>query len=48
MRKILQDNSKEMKDIEGYDRIYNTITQILDLLPLTDTFMTKLEEQIKK
>lgn len=47
MKTSLENNSKEMEGIEGYDRIYNTITQILSLLPLTETFMTKLEEQMK-
>lgn len=47
MKTILENNSKVMKAIEGYDRIYNTITQILDLLPLTEAFMVKLEEQMK-
>jgi len=47
MKKTLDDNLQEMKDLEGYDRIYGTITQILRLLPLTEAFMTKLEEQLK-
>ncbi len=47
MKTTLENNSKEMKVIEGYDRIYNTITQILNLLPLTEAFLAKLEEQIK-
>lgn len=47
MKTTLENNSKEMKAIEGYDRIYNTITQILNLLPLTEAFIAKLEEHIK-
>ncbi len=47
MKKTLDDNLEEMKELEGYDRIYATITQILRLLPLTEAFMTKLEGQLK-
>lgn len=47
MKKTLDDNSEQMKELEGYNNIYATITQILRLLPLTEAFMTKLEEQLK-
>jgi len=47
MKKVLEDNSEEMKELEGYTKIYGTIAQILSLLPLTEAFMTKLEEQMK-
>lgn len=48
MRKTLEDNKKEMKDLEGYDRIYATITNILGLLPLLEEFLKDLEEQLRK
>ena len=48
MKQILDENVKEMKNIESYYKIYATITQILRLIPLTDSFMIKLDEKLKK
>jgi DNA-binding transcriptional regulator GbsR (MarR family) len=44
MKKTLDENKEEMKKLEGYDRIYNTITRILGLIPLTEVFMKTLEK----
>ena len=40
----IEEELKEMKNFEEYDRIYSTITKILNLIPLTDTFMKTLEK----
>ena len=47
MKKILDENMEQMKKSENYDKIYAKITQILGLIPLTDSFMTKLDEKLK-
>ena len=47
MKKILDENMEQMKKIENYDKIYAKITQILGLIPLTDSFMKKLDEKLK-
>jgi len=44
MKKTLDENKGKMKKLEGYDRIYNTITRILGLIPLTEVFMKTLEK----
>ena len=47
MKEKLDDSFEEMKEFDIYGRIFSTITRILSLLPLTEAFMTKLEEQLK-
>ncbi len=44
MKKTLDENKERMKELEEYDRIYNTITRILRLIPLTEVFMKILEK----
>lgn len=47
MKETLDANSEKMKALEGYNRIYDTVTRILRLMPLTEVFMTMLEEELK-
>jgi DNA-binding transcriptional regulator GbsR (MarR family) len=43
MKKILEENVND----QSYDKIYATITQILRLIPLTDSFMSRLDKKLK-
>lgn len=48
MKKTLEANEKQMKKFESYQKIYATVTQLLQILPSISVFMEKLEEQQKK
>lgn len=48
IQKTLDYNAEEMKNVEAYQQIYATVTQLLNLLPSISVFMEKLEEELKK
>lgn len=48
MQKTLDDNREEMQNFETYNKSYETITQLLKLLPTISVFMENIEEELKK
>ena len=44
MKKTLEANEKQMEKIEIYQKIYSTVTQLLQILPSISVFMEKLED----
>ena len=48
MKKTLDDNREEMKKIETYHKSYETVTQLLRLLPAVPMFIENIEEELKK
>jgi len=48
MKKTLDDNREEMKNFETYHKSYETVTQLLRLLPTTSIFLENIEEELKK
>lgn len=47
VKKTLDDN-KEVKNFEDYPKIYETVTQLLRLLPTVSMFMENVEEELDK
>jgi DNA-binding transcriptional regulator GbsR (MarR family) len=48
MKKTLEANREEMKKFEIYHKSYETVTQLLRLLPTVSVFFEKIEEELKK
>jgi hypothetical protein len=48
MKKTLDDNKKEMKQFETYHKSYETVTQLLRLLPTISIFLENIEKELKK
>ena len=48
MKKTLDANREEMKKFETYPKIYETLTQLLKLLPMVSGFLENIEEELKK
>ena len=48
MKDTLDTHAEEMKDIKGYQKIYTTITQLLELISTMPTFMALIDEEIGK
>ena len=48
IKETLDANAEEMQNLEAYQKIYATVTQILKLLSSTPIFVAKLEEELKK
>jgi DNA-binding transcriptional regulator GbsR (MarR family) len=48
MKKTLDDNKKEMKKFETYHKSYETVTQLLRLLPTISSFLENIEKELKK
>jgi DNA-binding transcriptional regulator GbsR (MarR family) len=48
MKKTLEANREEMKKFETYHKSYETVTQLLRLLPTVSVFFEKIEEELKK
>lgn len=40
------DQKNELKKLDRYQKIYSTVTKILSLIPLTDSFMKTLEKEL--
>ncbi len=47
MKKTLDDNREEMKRFETYHKSYETVTQLLRLLPTVSFFLENIEEELK-
>jgi DNA-binding transcriptional regulator GbsR (MarR family) len=47
MKKTLDDNKEEMKQFETYHKSYETVTQLLRLLPTVSFFLDNIEEELK-
>ncbi len=48
MKETLDTHAEEMKDLEGYRKIYTTITQLLELISTAPLFMALIDEEIGK
>ena len=48
MKDTLDTHAEEMKDIKGYQKIYTTITQLLELISTMPTFIALIDEEIGK
>jgi DNA-binding transcriptional regulator GbsR (MarR family) len=48
MKKTLDENREEMKKFETYHKSYETVTQLLKLLPTIHNFLENIEEELKK
>jgi DNA-binding transcriptional regulator GbsR (MarR family) len=48
VKKTLDDNREEMKKFETYQKSYETVTQLLRLLPSVSVFLENIEEELKK
>ena len=48
IKKTLEAHKDEMENFESYQKIYKTVTQLLQILPSISGFMDKLEEQLNK
>jgi len=48
IKKTLDDNRGEMKKFETYHKSYETVTQLLRLLPTIHIFLENIEEELKK
>jgi hypothetical protein len=48
MKKTLEANREEMKSFETYHKSYETVTQLLRLLPSIHIFLENIEEELKK
>jgi DNA-binding transcriptional regulator GbsR (MarR family) len=48
MKKTLEANREEMKSYETYHKSYETVTQLLRLLPAISVFLENIEEELKK
>ena len=48
MKTILDTNKDEMEKFDSYQKIYTTISQLLQILPIISVFMDKLEEKLDK
>jgi len=48
MKKTLEANREEMKKFETYPKSYETVTQLLRLLPAVSVFLETIEEELKK
>jgi DNA-binding transcriptional regulator GbsR (MarR family) len=48
MKKTLDTNREEMKKFETYHKSYETVTQLLRLLPTISVFLENIEEELKK
>ena len=48
MKTILDKNKDEMEKFDSYQKIYTTISQLLQILPIISVFMDKLEEKLDK
>jgi DNA-binding transcriptional regulator GbsR (MarR family) len=48
MKKTLDEERQEMKKFEAYHKIYETVTQLLRLLPTIHIFLETIEEELKK
>jgi hypothetical protein len=48
MKKTLDANREEMKNLETYQKSYETVTQLLRLLPTVPLFIENIEEELKK
>jgi len=48
MKDTLDTNAEEMKSLNGYQKIYTTITQLLELMSTAPTFMALIDEEIGK
>jgi DNA-binding transcriptional regulator GbsR (MarR family) len=48
MKKTLDENKEEMKKLESYHKSYETVTQLLRLLPTIHVFLETIEEELKK
>ncbi|PVX27266.1 MAG: hypothetical protein CW716_03210 [Candidatus Bathyarchaeum sp.] len=47
MKKVLDDNKEEMKRFETYHKSYETVTQLLKLLPTVSFFLENIEKELK-
>jgi DNA-binding transcriptional regulator GbsR (MarR family) len=48
MKDILDAHGDEMRDLEGYQRVYVIITQLLELISSVPRFMALIEEELDK
>jgi len=48
MKETLDTHAEEMKDLEGYRKIYTTITQLLELMSTAPSFMALIDKEIGK
>jgi DNA-binding transcriptional regulator GbsR (MarR family) len=48
IKKTLDANREEMKKFETYHKSYETVTQLLKLLPTVSVFLENIEEELKK
>lgn len=48
MRTRLDTNKDEMEKFDSYQKIYTTVSQLLQILPIISVFMDKLEEKLDK
>jgi DNA-binding transcriptional regulator GbsR (MarR family) len=48
MKETLDNHAEEMKDLEGYRKIYTTITQLLELISTAPMFMALIDEEVGK
>jgi DNA-binding transcriptional regulator GbsR (MarR family) len=48
MKKTLEANREEMKSFETYQKNYETVTQLLRLLPAVSVFLENIDEELKK
>ncbi|PVX26920.1 MAG: hypothetical protein CW716_04960 [Candidatus Bathyarchaeum sp.] len=48
VKKTLDDNKEEMKNFETYHKSYETVMQLLRLLPTVSVFLENIEEELKE